>query len=329
MGVGKIGIFLPGRNGDIMQAMSVLKYKDALWPGKDVIWFCGNTPFRDVLRHNDAIAEIRHWPEGWRLEERCVLENATAISRGEPLWADFSVLQNSEDHLDQARKIAFDSTKDLDDGYFPTPWMVAPGRRVDLDYPNVSKKIFGVDPSWEWHPYLGFSQEERNAVDDFCRALPHKRTIMLETDFASAKNPWDDDLTRETIALCRQKLGTCNFIFACAVDIAKFKDDEGVVSCSQFTVRQTGLVNNYSDLFIGQSSGISQAVNCWGNKPTPKLQYCGSFIMSSVSIANGPFELVVRDPRGSNPREHEQRFPPISDHRQEYKSRLAGMLGKL
>ena len=33
----KIGIFLPGLNGDIMQAMSVLKYKDVLWPGKEIV----------------------------------------------------------------------------------------------------------------------------------------------------------------------------------------------------------------------------------------------------------------------------------------------------
>lgn len=315
-----------------MQAMSVLKYKDILWPDKDVVWFCGNTPFRDVLNHNDAIAEIRHWPEGWRLAERCMTENTRILgmSADEPMWADFSLLQDSNDRLNQIHKFDYDLTKDLDDGYFPTPWMVPPSHRVDLDYPNVSKKVFGVDSSWEWHPYLGFSQEERNAVEKFALALPHEKTIMLETDFASAaKNPWDDDLTRETIALCRQKLGACNFIFACAVDITKFQDDAGVVSCSQFTVRQTALVNNYSDLFIGQSSGISQAVNCWGNKPTPKLQYCGSFIMSSVSIANGPFELVVKDPKGSNPREHELRFPPMPDHRAEYKSRLACMLEKL
>ena len=329
MSRGKIGIFLPGRAGDIMIAMSALKYKDILWPDKDVIWFCGNTPFRDVLKHNDAIAEIRHWPEGWKLAERCVSENPGMAACGQPLWADFSVLVDSNNHLDQSRKHDFESTKDLDEGYFPTPWMVPGSSRANLDYVNVPRKVFGVDPSWEWHPYLGFSQEERQAVEEFCQKLPHKRTIMLETDFASGKSPWDDDLTRETISLCRQKLGACNFVFVCAVDITKFVDDPGVVSCAQFSVRHTGLVNNYSDLFIGVSSGISQAVNCWGNKPTPKLQYCGSFIMSSVSIANGPFELVVKDPPGSNPKEHEAKYPPRTDHRQAFRERLVSVLEKL
>jgi len=326
---GKIGIFLPGRNGDIMQAMSVLKYKDVLWPGKDIIWFCGNTVFRDVLNHNDAISEVRFWPEGYGLSERCILENPGMVARGEPLWADFSVLKGSDNRLVQDRKLDFDSTKDLDDGYFPAPWMMHASLRPGLDYPNVSRKVFGADPSWEWHPYLGFSQEERKTIEEFALSLPHEKTVMLETDFASGVSPWDDELTRETMAICRNRFGKCNFVFACAVDVSKFADDPGVVSCSQFTVRQTALVNNYSDLFIGVSSGISQAVNCWGNKPTIKLQYCGSFIMSSVSVANGPFELVVKDPAGSNPLDHERRFPPESDHRQAYKNRLKSVLEKM
>lgn len=326
--MGKIGIFLPGLNGDIMQAMSVLKYKDILWPGKEIIWFCGNK-CKDVLKYNDAISEIRHWPEGWKLPERCVLENLTAASKGEPPWADFSLLKTSDNRLDQDKKHEFESTEDLDEAYFPAPWMLSLEQRHGIDYPNISRKVFGADPSWEWHPYLGFSDEEREMVKEFCLKLPHKKTIMLETDFHSGKSPWDDDLTRDTMAMCRKKLGPCNFIFACFPDNSRFFDDAGVVSASQFTVRQTGLLNNYSDLFIGVSSGISQSVNAWGNKPTPKLQYCGSFIMSSASVALGPFELVVKDPPGSNPKEHERKYPPKINHREEYKSRLTTMLDKL
>lgn len=330
MAKGKIGIFLPGLHGDMMQAMSVLKYKDALWPNKDVVWFCGNMATRlDVLKYNDAISEIRHWPEGYKLPERCYVENLTAASKGEPPWADFSVLMDSNNHLDQEKKHMFESTKDLELGYFPGTWMMHASRRPGVDYPNVSRMVYGADSSWEWHPYLGFIDEEREAVREFCSRLPHKKTIMLETDFTSGVSPWDDDLTRDTMAICRQKLGRCNFIFACAPDNSRFFDDVGVVSCSQFTVRQTALVNNYSDFFIGISSGISQAVNCWYNNPTPKIQYCGSFIMSSVSIANGPFELVVKDPPGSNPPDHEVRFPPSVNHRQTFKTKLASMLEKL
>ena len=325
---GKIGIFLPGKAGDIMQATSVLKYKDVLWPGRDIIWFCGNT-YKDVLKYNDAIAEVRHWPEGWKLPERCEVENLTAASKGEQPWADFSVLKTSDNRLDQGRKHQFESTRDLDDAYFPAPWMLSLEQRHGIDYPNVSRKVFKADSSWEWHPYLGFSQEERKMVEDFCLALPHKKTVMLETDFHSGASPWDDELTRETMTICRNRFGACNFVFACAVEVSRFFDDPGVVSCSQFTVRQTALVNNYSDLFIGISSGISQCVNAWGNKPTPKIQYAGSFIMSSASIALGDFELIVKDPAGSNPKEHEQKYPPRRDHRQAFKERVVGMLDKL
>ena len=312
----KIGIFLPGKNGDMMQAMSVLKYKDILWPGKDIVWFCGNTPTLDVLKYNDAISEVRHWPHGWGLPERCILENPGAIARGEPFWADFSWIKTAENHLDQSRKHEFESTADLDEGYFPAPWMMSLEQRSGIDYPNCSRKVFGADPGWEWHPYLGFSNEERATIDDFCRSLPFKKTIMLETDFESGSSPWDDNLTREVMIICREKFGSCNFIFACAGDISRF-NDTGIASCSQFTIRQTGLVNNYSDLFIGVSSGISQAVNAWGNKPTPKLQYCGSVIMSSTAVANGVFELVTTDP------------PNNRNHRQMFKERLIRMLGAL
>lgn len=324
----KIGIFLPGQNGDILSATSVLKYKDVLWPGREVVWFCGDR-FREVLKHNDAISEIRHWPEGWKLPERCVEENQK-LKAGEQPWADFSVLVEPNNRLNQERKLLFESTADLEEGYFPAPWMLSLAQRHGIDYPNISRKVFGADPTWEWHPYLCFLDEEREAVREFCSRLPHKKTIMLETSFGSGYSWWDDNLTRETMAICREKLGKCNFIFACAGNNTKFGDpSDGVVTCNEFTVRQTALVNNYADLFIGISSGISVATSCWGNKPTPKLQYCGSFIMSTYSLANGPMELVVADPRGSNPPEHEAKFPPNRNHREEYKSRLVKMLGSI
>jgi len=325
---GKIGIFLPGQNGDIMSAMSVLKYKDILWPNKDVVWFCGDTRFKEVLKYNDAISEIRHWPEGWGLPERCVQENEriATSSTGEPRWADFSVLKDSDNHLNQSRKYMFESTKDLEQGYFPAPWMMSLEQRHGIDYPNVSRKVFGVGPSWEWHPYLGFSDEERKKAEEFCLGLPHKRSVMLETSFNYGPRPLDDDLIQETMVMCRNALGECNFIFASAGDNSRFI---GSVSCSHFTVRQTALINDYCDLFIGISSGISVATSCWDSKPVPKLQYCGSFIMSTVSLANGPIELVITDPAGQNPPEHERRYPPNPNHRQVFKSKLAEILDRI
>src|SRR5258708_26888760 len=54
---GKIGIFLPGGNGDIMTAMSVLKYKDIVFPNKKIIWFC-NMPCADAFKFG-PISEVR------------------------------------------------------------------------------------------------------------------------------------------------------------------------------------------------------------------------------------------------------------------------------
>jgi hypothetical protein len=199
--------------------------------------------------------------------------------------------------------------------------MMSVEERREIDYPNISRKVFGADPSWEWHPYLGFSDEERKEVEEFFLKLPRKKTIMLETSASSFVSPLDDDLVRETMNMCREKLGECNFIFVSLGGSSKFSDEVGAVSCSCFTMRQTALVNNYCDLFVGISSGISVATSCWGNKPVPKLQYCGNFRESTVSLANGPIELVVKQDwltGASNP-----------NHRQEFKSKLSGILGKI
>jgi hypothetical protein len=282
----KIGIFLPGLNGDIMSAMSVLKYRDILWPDKDIVWFC-NMPMADALKFN-IVSEIRPWPNGW-----C----GWGKEQGVVLQEDWNVLKTETNHLNQDLKQQFELTHDLDEGYFPAPWMMSVEQRHGIDYPNISRKVFGADPSWEWHPYLCFSQEEIDMVRDWCLTLPHSKTVMLETYLSSGPRWLSDDMTHETMRLCRERFGKCNFIFASKVDIAKFQDDVGIVSCPHFTVRQTALVNNHSDLFVSIGSGISVATSCWGNKVIPKIQYTGSFIGSTVSLANGPIEAIYHDHR--------------------------------
>jgi|ERR1035437_2205136 hypothetical protein len=312
MARGKIGILIPGQNGDVMSAMSVLKYKDILWPEKDIVWYC-NLPFAEVLKY--APVEIRHWPNGWMLPERCLVDGPLDVAKGFPNWEDWSALKTKDNKLDQKLKYNFESIKDLEEGYFAAPHQMSLEQRANIDYPNCSRKVFGVDPSWEWHPFLSFSDEEREMVKDFCSKLPHKRTVMIETFFGSGVNIWTDQLTKDTMTICRNRFGSCNFIFCSHNDNSRFFDDPGVVSCSHFSVRQTALVNNYSDLFIGISSGISVAVNCWGNKPTPKIQYTGSFIGSTKSLANGPFELIETDYNKN----------PV----QEFKTKLVNMLHKM
>lgn len=281
----RIAIMAPGNYGDVCTAMSVLKYKDVLWPGKEIWWFCSPEE-SDCLKY--APVEIK-------------------------IWEDFSSLIINKNNKSKYKELkeSFTNLKEIDREYYPLPWMYEvhePVRR-GVDYPNISRKVFGVPANWEWHPMLYFSNEEREMVRDFCLSLPHKKTIMLETGSRSKQSAWNKSMTAETMRLCREKLGKCNFIFASKQNNPEFFDDPsngeffdeaGVVSCSHFTVRQSALVNNYCDLFIGISSGISVATSCWGNKPTPKIQYTNTFTCSTVSIANGPIDLIeihaLKDP---------------------------------
>lgn len=302
MSKGKIGIFLPGASGDIAHAMSVLKYKDILWPDKDIVWFCslltndqlGYPTRTDMFKFNDAISEVRHWPEGFRLPERCKTDGPSAELRGQPAWGDFSVLITENNRLNQQTKFDFESTKDLDEGYFPAPWLV-PNRPPNTHYGDVSRIVFGADPSLPWRPYLCFSDEEREKAKEFVAKLPHDKTIMIENHMNSGDVHWTDDMTKNTMRLCREKLGPCNFIFATLRDNSKFFDDPSVVNCNDFTIRQIALIFNHCDLFIGVCSGISIAVSCWGNKPIPRIEWCGSPKISVSQHANGPVASVFFD----------------------------------
>tara|TARA_R110000868_G_scaffold75946_6_gene218842 strand:- start:15723 stop:16634 length:912 start_codon:yes stop_codon:yes gene_type:complete len=277
----KIGIFAPEQHGDIALCTCVLKYKEILWPGKEIVWFCNlseeKATYLDMLKFNDAIVEVRDWPKFKTME-------------------DFRDCVDPNGQLKLSRRSDFESMKDLHNGYFLVPWAVLPSKAFEgVNYANIPRQICGADPSLEWHPYLCFSDEEREAARDFCKSLPHAKTIMLETQLRSAGNfNLSESVIREAMAACRAKFGNCNFIFASKMDHTKYVDDPGVVSASHFTVRQCALVHNYCDLFIGVCSGITQAVSCWGNKPVPRVEMCGEIIQSSV-IANGPVTSFTCD----------------------------------
>ena len=274
---GSIGIFLPTGAGDIMTAMGVLKYAEELWGDKNIIWFC-NMPNADVFKYG-YVSQVRTYQwEGLAVDP-------------------FTQLKGDNNRIRQDRKHDFEETADLDDAYFPAPWMYSPKERGRLPLTTIARGCFGLDQYHAWHPLLGFSDEELSCVKDFCLSLPYKKTIMLETDYNSGQSGWDDELTIATMRICRKHIGDCNFIFSTNKDNSRFFDDKGVVSASHFTIRQVALINNFSDLFIGVSSGVSVSTSAWGLKATPKLQYCNSHICSTAAIANGYFELVA--PTGS------------------------------
>lgn len=274
---GKIGILCSEHHGDIALCTSVLKYKDKLWPNKDVVWFCGLAPeratFLDMLKYNDAILEIREWPNVF-----------------------FKEIMDENAQLRYDKKNDFEQLKDIEIGYFPAPWAALPNNALNaVNYANIPRMIYGADPSLEWHPYLGFSNDEREQAKDFCAALPHSKTVMLETQLKSAGDfRVDEDSIKNIMQLCRNKWGKCNFIFASKLDYSHLFDDPGVVSCSHFTVRQCALIHNHCDLFIGVCSGISVTSSCWGNKPVPRVEMGGSMVDYTL-IANGPVVSVICD----------------------------------
>lgn len=273
----KIGIFVHGQHGDIALCTCILKYKDIMWPGKEIVWFLNLSPekatYADMLKYNDAVSEIRDWPQ-----------------------EDFRNLMDANGQLILNRRQDYESMKDLHNGYFPAPWAMLPNNALnDVNYSNIPRMVYGADPSLAWHPYLGFSNEEREMAREFCSNLPHPKTIMFETQLRSAGNfNLSEEVIKNMMAICRAKFGKCNFIFASMMDHTKYVDDPGVVSASHFTVRQTALVHNYCDLFIGVCSGLTQVASCWGNKPVPRVEMCGTMIQSSV-IANGPVTSFICD----------------------------------
>lgn len=281
MARGKIGIFAPEQHGDVALATCVLKHKDTLWPDKDIIWFGHlaehKATYFDMLKYNDAIAEIRDWPKFKTME-------------------DFRACIDPNGQLILNRMADFDEMKDLSGGYFPVPWCVLPNNALNaVNYANISRLVVGADPSLPWHPYLGYCDEEKEQAKAFHAALPHAKSVFFETQLRSAGNfNLAEDTIKSLMQICRDKWGQCNFIFASKMDHTPFVDDAGVVSASDFTVRQVALVHDHCDLMIGVCSGITQACSAWGRKPVPRLELCGSMIQSNI-VANGPVDSVICD----------------------------------
>jgi len=278
---GKIGIFAPEQVGDCALATCVLKHKEKLWPGKEIVWFGHLAPHKaiygDVLKYNEYISEIRDWPDFKTMENfrSCIDPNGQLVL-------------NKRDE--------FDEFKDLNGGYFAVPWCVLPNNAFNaVNYANISRIVYGADPSWEWHPCIGYAPEEYEAAKEFRSKLPYDKTIILETELRSAGMfRLAEDTIKSLMSICRAKFGKCNFIFASKIDHTPFVDGPEVVSCSDFTPRQTGLIHDHCDLAIGVCSGLTQIWSSWGRNPVPRLELCGSMIVSSV-IANGPVDSVICD----------------------------------
>jgi hypothetical protein len=282
-----IGIFAPGQAGDCGVCTSVLKYKDELWPGKDIVWFA-NYPVADILRYA-PINEVRPW-----------LWAGNGLPLGTPDY--WPLLTTPNKRLNQGLKLNFGGVADVLEGYFPTPYMTEPINRHNVEYSNVSKRVFGVPDDWTWHPYLSFSEEERSNAKQFVNHLPPGKKIFFETFAGSGQSRLDEDMVRRSMDMCREKWPGCIFIFA-SHKFLKANEDfpEWLVSeldfyCARkFTVRQCALIAEQCDLMISVSSGVTVASNAWGIRTPKTIQFCGSKICSTSAISNGLFELITAD----------------------------------
>ena len=176
---------------------------------------------------------------------------------------------------------------------------MTPQQREGMDYPSVSRKVFGISRDKEWHPYLSWSEENKKKILDWFSVIPHRnKNIMLETFCGSGQSKWDDLMTIRTMEICKEQWGSCNFLFASHKNTGQFKDFENYFSCADFTPRETALLINYCDLFVGISAGISVVTSAWGLKPVLKMQYCGSYTCSTVSLHAGELNLIMTDAIG-------------------------------
>lgn len=286
---GKVGIFIQGQAGDLQTAMSVLKYRDQVFGNKEIIWFA-NMPNADCLRYA-PISEVRPWP--WP---------GNGLPHDAP--GDFyPILCDENNRLNLALAKNYELTADLDSGWFPAPWQLLPQKRHGIDYPNCSRKVFGIPDDYPWHPLLNHSDEEADATFDFIDKLPEGKRILFETFAGSNQSKLSDEMVKEAMRICNEMWPHCVFIFASHKYLRNqeefpegFFEQQYVYSCAEFTVRQCSLISNYCDLIISVSSGITVACSRWGRVAVPIIQYTGSFICSTKSLASGSrFELVTAD----------------------------------
>ena len=285
---GKLGFFCFGQVGDLATTMSALQYRNELWKDKAIIWYA-NCPNADLLRYA-PISEVRPW-----------LWAGNGLPAGCPDY--YPMLCDSNNRLNKELAANFPDTADLEEGYFPAPHMLSSEKRHGINYPNVSKMILGIDPSKEWHPYLSFSEEEKQMAKDFIAKMPTGKIIILETYCGSGQSLLNHYMVTETMEICKRICGECNFIFVSHKYLNKQENYPGemlnncIYSAAQFTPRQCALLANYCDIFISVSSGISVTSSCWGNKKFPILQYCGSAVCGTKELANGQMEQVFSDYR--------------------------------
>lgn len=299
-----IGIACSGQAGDIITSLAVLYHKDALWgPEAEITWLADER-YYDIFKHNPYL-KVKQFPHGWQISEHdkqtiYAERIAKDAAEGKPGWEDLSQAMNVDNTLIKENKHNFPSIAMFDEVYFPAPWMLSPEKRHGINYPNVSKKVFGVPMDAEWRPVLFWSDEERNMMLDFMTELPPEKDILIETYCGSGQSKITHEMIEKTMATCKEQWGNCNFVFLSHKylnGLEEFPAFEGynVAHASKFTVRQCALLANVASLLISVSSGVTCALSAHGLEKFPAIQFCGSAICGTKELWSGEMIQVFSD----------------------------------
>jgi hypothetical protein len=310
----RVAIFLHGQNGDVMEASSVLRYKDELW-GEDceITWFIQDEN-RDLFKHNPYL-KLKQFPHGYGIPEsdmNTIYAERIAKDKadGKPEWFDLSLVKTHDNKLDTSKKDLYEPIiGSFDVGYFPAPHQMAPEQRQGLEYSLCSKLVFGVPDYYEWHPVLYWTDGEKLGIELVKNRIgdalsDNKKIILIESYCGSGQSIISEELIKKSMDLCRMKWlkEGCFFVFVSHKYLNShpeypdwIENGYDTFTTKTLSVREVALFNEIADLMICISSGISVATSAWNLKPTVKIQYCGSKTCSTSAIANGDFHLVESD----------------------------------
>lgn len=316
----RIAILLAGQKGDIMSAMSCLKYKNELWgEGCKIVWYADRNNF-ELFKHQDI--ELREFPRGFGYPKMVIEENNKLVAAGkEPFWENWEPLVDENNHMNKELQKDYPSLAEFDLAYFPAPHQMSPEKRHGYQYANCSKKVFGVPMEWEWHPVLAWSDEELERASTFMSKVGSGKIVCWETFAGSGQSVLDESMIETAMNLCTEYWPGCKFIFASHKFLKNSEtfptslfEQPNVFSCAEFSVRECSLIVENCDLLLSVSSGITVASSAWQIIQPPTLQFCGSVVCSTRAIANGHFELVTYDGK------------KISDAKNEYYEKLILLL---
>jgi hypothetical protein len=268
--MGNIAILNPGGVGDMLLSSSVLRYKDELWPGKNVVWYCQEET-KHVLSNVTGLKEVR------------LLENV------KDSWYSWYEPSDCEQLLVTSPWMAKLSKSCVPIDFSPGTLMVDKPRLIVEK--ATSTRILGP-----WHPCLGCSADDRNVAETIDGCLPNPRTVMLETAYYSGQSFLDMEILARMMGEIRQAWGDCNFVLVSGGKGALLPEGKDVFACPKLSLSAVVALFNRCDAFIGVSSGLSCAVCSWDASPdVPRLEIIRNPAAETRKSSRGPFSAVLNE----------------------------------